>query len=233
MLNRPRVICHMATSLDGRIVVDGWPEEVAAAVRSQYEEIHASYGAQGWICGRVTMEPFAGGMRSDEAVGDQYRGGIDRDDFIAPGEHESFAFAVDPRGRLAWQSSDISGDHVVAILTHRVSDTYLEHLRDLGMSYLLAGSGESDLSLALQKIALRFGIQGLMLEGGGAINGAMLAANLVDELSVLVAPVVDGRSGTPALFDMVPGSDTARLELQSVEQREGGVLWLRYGSARS
>ena len=30
---RPRVICQMAASLDGRIVVDGWPESVAAAVR--------------------------------------------------------------------------------------------------------------------------------------------------------------------------------------------------------
>ena len=30
---RPRVICHMAVSLHGRIVVDRWPESVAAAVR--------------------------------------------------------------------------------------------------------------------------------------------------------------------------------------------------------
>jgi len=49
----------MAASLDGRIVVDGWPESVAAAVRAEYELVHDSYEADGWICGRVTMEPFA------------------------------------------------------------------------------------------------------------------------------------------------------------------------------
>ena len=34
---RPRVICHMAASTDGRIVVDGWPDAVATAVRREYE----------------------------------------------------------------------------------------------------------------------------------------------------------------------------------------------------
>jgi 2,5-diamino-6-(ribosylamino)-4(3H)-pyrimidinone 5'-phosphate reductase len=44
---RPRVICHMAASIDGRIVVDGWPESIAAAVRREYEQVHASYNANG------------------------------------------------------------------------------------------------------------------------------------------------------------------------------------------
>jgi riboflavin biosynthesis pyrimidine reductase len=66
---RPRVICHMAASVDGRIVVDGWPESVAAAVRREYEQVHESYAADGWICGRVTMEPFAGDVRSADDFG--------------------------------------------------------------------------------------------------------------------------------------------------------------------
>jgi len=61
---RPRVVCHMAASLDGRIVVDGWPESVAAAVRAEHELAHDSYEADGCICGRVTMEPFARRTRS-------------------------------------------------------------------------------------------------------------------------------------------------------------------------
>ena len=39
---RPRVICHMAISIDGRIVVDGWPSSVAEAVRREYELVHES-----------------------------------------------------------------------------------------------------------------------------------------------------------------------------------------------
>jgi riboflavin biosynthesis pyrimidine reductase len=226
-MTRPRVICHMMASIDGRIVTDGWPQSPEG--RKQYEIVHGTYEADGWLCGRVTMElHFAGGVRSNADVVREYHG-APRDDFVAPGEHASYAFALDSHGRLKWESGEIEGDHVVAILTTRVSDDYLASLRERGVSYLLAGSQDIDLPLALEKIGQRFGVRTLMLEGGGAINGSMLRAGLVDEVSVLVAPVVDGRVGTPALFD-VDGENVSphRLALEAVERRADDVLWLRY-----
>jgi 2,5-diamino-6-(ribosylamino)-4(3H)-pyrimidinone 5'-phosphate reductase len=226
---RPRVICHMAVSLDGRIVVSGWSAAVASAVRRQYEEVHASYEPDAWICGRVTMEPFAGALRPEAEVAREHEGGAAREDFSAPGEFESFAFAIDPSGRLAWETNDIDGDHVVAILSERVSDEYLAFLRARGVSYLLAGERDVDLPLAMEKIGSRFGVKILMLEGGGRINGGLLTAGLIDEVSVLVAPTVDGRVGAPALFDLSgDGAAPARLALEHMEQRADDVLWLRY-----
>jgi 2,5-diamino-6-(ribosylamino)-4(3H)-pyrimidinone 5'-phosphate reductase len=230
---RPRVICHMGTSLDGRIVVDGWPREVSEAVRREYERVHESYEADGWICGRVTMEPFAGGVRPEAEVAREHTGRAPRDDFRAPGDFDSFAFAIDASGRLAWKSNDISGDHVVAVLSERVSDEYLASLRERGVSYLLAGARDVDLTLALEKIGARFGMQTLMLEGGGKINGGFLRAGLVDEVSLILAPVADARMGTAALFD----DDEAvvapqRLALEQVERRDGDLLWLRYRVTR-
>lgn len=224
---RPRVICHMMTSIDGRIVTDGWP--LSPEGRRQYEEIHASYDPDAWLCGRVTMEQhFAQGARSDAEVAREHRG-PPRDDFRAPGDHDSYAFAVDGRGKLAWATNDLDGDHVVAILSERVSDEYLASLRKLGVSYIIAGAREIDLALALEKIGARFGVRTLMLEGGGSINGSMLRTGLVDEVSVLVGPVVDGRVGTPALFDVEgDGVRPQRLALEAVERRADGVLWLRY-----
>jgi 2,5-diamino-6-(ribosylamino)-4(3H)-pyrimidinone 5'-phosphate reductase len=223
---RPRVICHMVASIDGRIVVDGWPR--SDAERREYEAVHTAYGADGWICGRVTMEPMAGQVRPEADVAREHAGAA-RDDFRAPGEHDSFAFAIDPSGRLAWQSNDVDGDHVVAVLSERVSDEYLAFLRERGVSYILAGARDVDLTLALEKIGAQFGVRTLLLEGGGRINGGMLRAGLIDDVSVLVAPVADGRIGTPALFDM-DGSDATprRLSLQAVERRADDLLWLRY-----
>ena len=61
---RPRVVCHMMASVDGRIVVDGWP--LADVERAEYERVHDSYGADAWLVGRVTLERhFAAGVRSD------------------------------------------------------------------------------------------------------------------------------------------------------------------------
>jgi riboflavin biosynthesis pyrimidine reductase len=224
---RPRVICHMVASVDGRIATREWP--LTAEARHHYEQVHASYDADGWICGRVTMEPFAKRMRSYAEVAREHTGGAPREDFLAPGHHESFAFAIDPSGRLAWESNDIDGDHVVAILSERVSDEYLSFLRERGVSYLLAGARDVDLPLALGKIGAKFGLHTLMLEGGGRINGGMLRAGLVDEVSLLVAPIADGRIGTPALFD-VEGDDVKpyKLALEAVERRADDMLWLRY-----
>jgi hypothetical protein len=217
----------MTMSVDGRIVVDRWP--VTAEIRKQYEQVHSSYEADGWLCGRVTMEPFAGGTRSENEVAREYEGSDLRQDFIAPGAHESFAFAIDPKGRLAWRSNGIDGDHVVAILSPRVSDDYLTVLRERGVSYLLAGVREIDLPLALAKIVERFATRVLMLEGGGRINGAMLQEGLIDEVSLLVAPVADGSTETPSVFDVDAEKVIAhRLALVAVEQREGDILWLRY-----
>ena len=218
----------MATSVDGRIVVHGWPDSAAAAVRRHYEHVHTSYKADGWICGRVTMEPFAGATRPDDEVAREYAGGSTREDFVAAGDHKTFAFAIDPSGRLAWKSNEIDGDHVVAILSERVSDEYLAFLRERGVSYLLAGARDVDLVLALEKIGARFGVRTLMLEGGGGINGALLRAGLIDEVSVLVAPVADGRVGTPALFDVGDDATPYRLILNEVERRDDDVVWLRY-----
>jgi len=223
---RPRVICHMMASVDGRIVVERWP--ISPEGRRQYELVHAGYEPDGWICGRITMEPFAGRVRPDAEVAHEHAGPA-REDFVAPGGHDSFAFAIDSHGRLAWESSDIDGDHVVAILSERVSDEYLAFLRERGVSYLLAGARDVDLPLALEKIGARFGVRTLMLEGGGRINGAMLRGGLIDEVSLLIVPVADGRVGLAALFDL-DGEDATprRLALQSIERRADDVVWLRY-----
>lgn len=224
---RPRVVCHMMASVDGRIVTDEWP--LSDVELRQYDAVHESYGADAWIVGRVTMEQhFAAGTRSPSDIARKYRGPA-RDDFVAPGSRESFAIAVDASGRLVWESGEIDGDHIVAILTEHVSDEYLASLRERGVSYLLAGRDELDLALALDKIGTRLGVRTLMLEGGGGINGSMLRAGLVDELSLLVAPVADGRVGMASMFDVDgDGFVPQRLELESMERRAGSMLWLRY-----
>ena len=123
---RPRVICHMMASVDGRIVVDRWP--MSDEERRQYEQLHATYEPDGWICGRVTMEQhFAQGVRPEAEVAREHHDGP-RDDFVAPGGHDSFAFAVDAGGRLAWETNDIEGErsaqiHTVCAASHSCSRT--------------------------------------------------------------------------------------------------------------
>jgi riboflavin biosynthesis pyrimidine reductase len=108
-------------------------------------------------------------------------------------------------------------------------------LRDKAISYIVAGAPAVDLVKAVNMLGEHFGIRRLLLEGGGHINGAFLQAGLVDEVSLLLVPGIDGRHEIPAVFDGVnpAGKAAVPLKLKSVDRREKDTLWLRYDIVRS
>jgi len=219
----------MVPSIDGRIVTSPW--KLKSGFHAEYERTAKTFGADAWMIGRISMEPYAGGARA--ASPRRKRPTSPRASFIAGGDATAFAIALDPSGKLRWKSSTIDGEHVIAILTERVSDEHLDDLRAKGVSYLFGGRDTIDLETVLVNLRSVFGIEKLLLEGGGKINGSFLAANLIDELSVLVAPVADASVGTPSLFD-APGAERAsrHLKLISVKRRPGDLVWLRYAVKR-
>lgn len=220
---RPYVICHMLPSIDGRIVLRDWDVPSAS---HEYERTAATLGGDAWIIGRISMEPYAGKAH----IPARKKGApIPREDFIARHDAESYAIAIDPRGKLTWRKNNIDGEHVITVLTESVPDRYLAFLRSKKISYLFGGKSRIDVPKVLRKLRGLFGIRKLLLEGGGKINGSFLAANAIDELSILVAPIADGSIGTPSLFDVTSRRTPARnLQLRSVEKRSGGIVWLRY-----
>ena len=221
---RPYVVCHMVPSVDGRIVTGRW--KMPPSTVAEYERTAATFDADAWMIGRISMEPYAGKARVPARKGAKP---IPRKDFIARRDAESYAIALDPTGKLTWKSSSIDDEHVITVLTEQVSDDYLAFLQSKGVSYLFGGKTDVNLKRVLEKLRKEFGIKKLLLEGGGKINGSFLAADLIDELSVLVAPIADGAIGTPSLFDAREGKGPARhLKLVSFEKRTGDLLWLRY-----
>jgi len=234
--DRPYVLCHMTSSLDGRIKVRRWTNLDADG---HYESVHKRLEGDAWMCGRVTMQGYADSARPLAEPPSDDGEPVPRTDHVARADAAGYAVALDAHGRLDWGArNDIEGDHVVVVLTESVPDDHLRRLRAGGQSYLFAGRGSVDFALAVTKLGRLFGIRRLLVEGGGRINGSMLRAGVVDELSLLVAPTIDGLTGTPAVFD-VDGSEEdtlsprLRLDLRHCERLDGDVVWLRYGIARA
>lgn len=227
-LPRPRVIVHMASSIDGRIQERRWsPFEGDVG----YETVHGELGGQAWMCGRVTMRGYTRGSPAD----DRDPTPVARTDHIATTDAGGHAVALDFSGRLHWGwRNDIDGDHVVVVLGETVADAHLNGLIASGVSYVFAGTDRLDLALALGKLRALFGIERLLVEGGGGLNGAFLKAGLVDEISLLLAPAVDGGRGVPALFDYdvtegdVPVRKGVTLTLSGCDPLPNGVVKLRY-----
>lgn len=83
----------------------------------------------------------------------------------------------------------------------------------------------------MQTLAEAFGVERLSLQGGGIIDGAFLEAGLIDELSLVVYPGIDGSADSTSIFHYVGRGNPAqgqRLELLSAETMDDGVVWLRY-----
>ncbi len=223
---RPNIICHMLCSVDGKI--DGTSLKAVIGA-GEYEATGAQLKGDAWVCGRTTMQHFADG---EPFVSMANRQAGPQPVHVAR-RAKSYAIAVDTIGKLRWSSGDIDGDHLICVVSEQVPEDYLAMLRGVGISYIVSGGSAVDLIRAVNLIGEHFGIRTLLLEGGGHINGAFLEAGLVDELSLLIVPGIDGRHDIPAIFDGVsPARSTAvPLRLKSVERRANDTLWIRYERA--
>jgi 2,5-diamino-6-(ribosylamino)-4(3H)-pyrimidinone 5'-phosphate reductase len=221
---RPYVICHMLASVDGKI--DG-AALGAVTGAGEYEATGATLGGDAWICGRTTMQQHFADDGPFVSAAHQPAGA---QPVHVARRAASYAISVDTMGKLRWSSGDLDGDHLICVVSERAPDDYLALLREKGVSYVVAGAPAVDLARALELLAKEFGIRTLLLEGGGHINGAFLQAGLIDELSLLLVPGIDGRHAIPAVFDGLGQTKKAAvpLRLKSVEQREKGALWIRY-----
>ncbi|AMN56291.1 riboflavin deaminase [Labrenzia sp. CP4] len=221
-MQRPFIICHMITSLDGRLLPGRWPvseEEVMTAYESAAERLDSD----GWIVGRRTMEDFIASAEPCISTGP-----VPRPDLIAGSSGNKVAICFDRSGRLRPETGDLDGDHLVIVLSERVADDHVQDLNARGISVFFAGAEGTDLSGALTRISEAFDCRRLLLEGGGTLNGAFLAADMIDETSTLVFPVIDGQSGIPAIYEHTQPCDARRLELISSSTFDDGTIWIRH-----
>lgn len=223
---RPYVICHMCTSLDGKIIGARWGKLPGYKHESDlFETTAASFGIGAWLVGTTTMDEFDGRKGPLRHA----KGTVPRYDYVANARAKRFAIGADAKGALRFQENEVGGDHVVLLVTDRASNDYLAHLQSAGVSYLFCGKHEIDLQLAMRKLRGVLGLRKLMLQGGGKFNGAVLQAGLVDEISHITVPVADGGAGISTMFDGGPSAKAAAtLRLQSHKLLPGGAVWCRY-----
>jgi len=225
---KPYVICHMNSSVDGRILGSRWrPGE--NRMPGLFERLHERLGGGSWLIGRVTGSEYAKATAYPDHTDQTYP----REAWFGRRDAKAYGIALDAQGKIAWGRSDIGGDPVVVVLSEQVSDAHLAGLRRDRVSYIFAGERELDLGLALEILNRELGIEHLLLEGGGGSNGAFLRAGLIDEISLAICPAIDGAKGAPSTFDSnerdvgVPAPVTS-MTLASCEVLEGGAVWLRY-----
>lgn len=221
---KPYIICHMMASVDGCI---------DCAMTEQIDSSNAYYDAleqldcPTTIEGRVTMqmhfalpEPFV--AASSEPIG---HSAFHKATEGKPG----YDVAIDTHGKLRWPANEQHGQPLLVIACEDCPKEYFDTLNRQGISWIAVGKKRINLSMAVEMLNTEFGVERIALVGGGHINGAFLAEGLLDEVSLMIGPGIDGRKGMAAVFDGIdePTRPATLLKLQSVE-RMGDTVWLRY-----
>ncbi len=230
----PYVTCHMMQTVDGKIA-SGVPNvEILMDYFDVYTKTEHELQGKVWMFGRKTAEAFAEAVGSELPTVQDGKSPADERDFIAEGPG-TFAITVDAKGVLRWKDNFITLSnqegrfHLITIVTKQTPKDYLGYLEQKGISYILAGEQEVDFKIALGKLRKHFQIERVLLEGGGSLNGSMMKADLVDEISLLLIPRVLNKKDAPALFDLdTQNVDPKDYEFTAMKQLEKGVLWLRY-----
>ncbi len=207
-MNRPYIICHMVTSIDGKVTGDFLFRPECTGATEVYYDINRKRKANGFICGRVTMEgSFTGGNTPDLSA---YEPMCSKEDYLPDTLSGFYAVAFDPKGKLGWSTNRIidpdgdpgyDGAQIIEVLTAQAEERYISYLRAMEIPYIFAGETEIDTALALQKLKTGFGCETLLLEGGSIINGAFQRADVIDELSLVIAPIVAGADDKPLFTD--------------------------------
>lgn len=227
-MNRPYIICHMVTSLDGKVTGKFLYTPECEKATDLYYQINRDYKADGFACGRVTMEgSFTAGWYPDLS---EYIPAYSPMDYLLDDISGPYAVAFDPQGVLGWKSNVIEdedpgygGAQIIEVLTHRVDRRYLHYLQTKDIPYIFAGETEIDIEEALFKLKAYFGIEKLLLEGGSVLNGAFQRAGVIDELSLVVAPITADAEDKPLFTD----GTMEKYALEDVQYRNG-ALWLNY-----
>ncbi|AME25850.1 MULTISPECIES: dihydrofolate reductase family protein [Burkholderiaceae] len=221
---KPYIVCHMMSSVDGRSLTDGWHLDYASDL---YESTAATFEADGWICGRVTMQEIAHGDGYPKGLAEEP---VPRTNHFAKRGADQYAISIDPKGLVEWKSDTALKSHIIEVVTEQVADDYLAYLQSIGVSYVFGGKTDIDLGHVIETLADELGVKKLIVEGGSHVSGAFVNAGLVDEVSVLILPLVDGRTEHPSSFEvsMDAWKQPAYLTLTSVEQTANDGVWLRY-----
>jgi 2,5-diamino-6-(ribosylamino)-4(3H)-pyrimidinone 5'-phosphate reductase len=209
------VIIHNAVSLEGKVT--GFEVDMR-----RYYALVPTWREDATLCGSGTILAAPEG-RVKEKDEDVPRRKAD------PKERRPLLVVADSRGRVrCWSMLLGAGSwrDGVALCSQRTPARHMEYLRKRRVSRIVTGGIRVDLKSALSRLWARHRVRTVRVDSGGTLNAALLRAGFVDELSLLVHPVVAGTPARP-LFD---GSKPPKTEFKLYRQQrlQGGLVWLRY-----
>ena len=213
----PRVILHNSISLDGRI--EGFMPDIGL-----HYEIVARQPAEAYMAGSDTLLASAQeAPPEDESAFDPPPSD--------PTDTRPLLVVPDSRGRVrCWhylrQQPYWRG--IMVLCSPSTPKSYLEYLDQRHIDYMVTGDDHVDMRAALEELNTGYGVNTILLDSGGTLNGVMLRAGLVNEMSLLLNPCLVGGAARSFFHDPASSNGAIQLKLIQAEPIRENVVWLRY-----
>lgn len=222
-MDKPYIICHMMTSVDGRIDCK-MTESLKGS--DEYYKILDSFETNTHICGRVTAKlemSLAGEFES------KVQKPIGKELFHKAINSDNYEVVLDTKGTLLWPRQEENTKPLLIITSENVTKEYLEYLDNQNISYIVSGKEHINLERALDILYKEFNIKRCVLVGGGHINQGFLKEKLIDEISLLIGPGIDGRESMVSVFEGIDKKQSVtQLKLNEVKSYSNGAVSLKY-----
>lgn len=218
MKEKPYIICHMMMSIDGRIDCAMTSKIEGGDI---YYETLNNLKVDASLSGRVTAElEISGGKYF---VKDNTP--INKEEIYFDHKVNQYDVIIDSKGSLKWNDED----NLIIIMCEQASIEYLNYLKNKHINYIVTGKDKIDLNRASEILFNTFNIKRMAIVGGGHINGGFLDKNLIDEISIVIGPAIDGRVNQISLFDGLNiNKEPNNLVLFNHKIYDNGVIYLQY-----
>lgn len=251
-MDRPKVVLYVGASVDGRItlgpnttmfdsfkqpelfgmLVSG--EEWAGFTQAVFQLYKPDMFLEGSNMLVAETEELAPLPKFEGDPAELNRDFLPDDILRRPGR-KTWTAVVDGRGRFRngyTAACDDPETYMIHLTAETAPPEYLAFLRERRLPYLIAGRERVDLPKMLAKVKGKLGVNTIATSSGGKLSGALIRASLLDEINILLCPLVIGGFSIPTLFASPepawPTTLPKQLRLMEVKNFGKDKLWLRY-----
>ncbi len=215
--NLPRIIIHNSITLDGSLTGFIPNMEVHYRIAGDYRPDAHLIGSNTMVTG---IELYGDGVPEEN-----------ENDFQKPERDVNLPYwvIIDSKGKLegklhVTRRFEYCRD-VLILVSKETPENYLEYLEERNYDYHLSGEKSIDLLESLYYLKGKYNTDTILTDSGRILNTLLLDMGIVDEISLLVHPIILGKGSYNMFSDIKVKRE---LELMKSETLEDELVWTVY-----
>ncbi len=117
---------------------------------------------------------------------------------------------------------------VILLISRKTGEQFVSYLEERNYDYLVCGEEKVDFARAFDWLSDKYGVETVMVDSGPTLNRVLLEQGLMNEISLLVHPILVGNPGNRLLSDLAGARTPVKLQLLDSSQAGAGTVMLRY-----